>query len=430
MTLGIWILAAASCVLALWQTFQSQASNSWKQTAGLVAIAAAFVLTVHPAETAPTATTPDEWSHAATSLFLLAGGLWWMVSPHREHSLALRMLALCGGALATSSTTLPNIWVGLTLYGVASQFAVGRRPSPRYLLGNAIMLFGIAMTHMGTGSADITHIGRSLWMLAGPLARTHYAAGALIVGGVILITAMVFPDMAASGEDAPAVLLGNLVLARYCMVGLGAIWWEWSRVLLVVGLLAILWGWERSRRTKGSIARFERLAIAQRGFLLVYLALTAHPDMLSAWLTGLAVYVLSQMGLMSTLRALAPHEAPDPLAGLVRRQPLAGLPILVLLASLAALPPTMGFFARFQALATIYGAGAYWLVIMLLLGTAINSAGYTMGILQATLSTSEPDAVIKLHPAQWAVLALTALGALLLGLLPFVGPLATRLIVP
>jgi NADH-quinone oxidoreductase subunit N len=72
----------------------------------------------------------------------------------------------------------------------------------------------------------------------------------------------------------------------------------------------------------------------------------------------LAVYALGAAGLLTGLAALSgPEDVADDLAslaGTARKHPLVGLAVTVLLASLAGLPPTAGFLAKFQILSGLF----------------------------------------------------------------------------
>jgi len=101
--------------------------------------------------------------------------------------------------------------------------------------------------------------------------------------------------------------------------------------------------------------------VANAGFLVMGFLLPGlffGEIQLAPVLYYVAAYALAAAGAMAAISALTgPEDAADhlsSLAGTARQRPLIGLALTVLLASLAGLPPTAGFLAKFQILTSLF----------------------------------------------------------------------------
>ena len=123
------------------------------------------------------------------------------------------------------------------------------------------------------------------------------------------------------------------------------------------------------------------------------------------------------------LIARAGHEAEQiaDLKGLGRRAPGLAFVMLILMFSLAGIPPTVGFYAKLAVLQAVVDAGMVWLAIVAVLLSLIG-AFYYLRIVK-TVYFDEPVDTAVIAPAADArtVMAVNGALVLLLGLVP--GPL-------
>jgi NADH-quinone oxidoreductase subunit N len=114
-------------------------------------------------------------------------------------------------------------------------------------------------------------------------------------------------------------------------------------------------------------------------------------------------------------------ETLDDLRGLNQRSPWVALVMLLLMFSLAGIPPLVGFYAKFVILGSVVSAGLLWLAILAVM-LSLVAAFYYLRIVKLMYFDDPADGA-KLDPERSAQVVLAANGLLVfsLGLLP--GPL-------
>lgn len=175
---------------------------------------------------------------------------------------------------------------------------------------------------------------------------------------------------------------------------------------------------------------FAYSGISHAGFLLIPLA-AGTPDALSALLFYMIVYALATMGSFGVLAFLDQRSEGvmmKDLKGLFQRSPLlAGLLSLCLL-TLAGIPPTAGFFAKFFLFKVAFEAGYYALVIVGLLTTIFSAYYYLriVGLMFSEAPHEEESSLMRSWPA--AAVGLVSFAAII-AVSFFPGPLLDLLAV-
>ena len=149
-----------------------------------------------------------------------------------------------------------------------------------------------------------------------------------------------------------------------------------------------------------------------------YMALALYTGNAQALGFYLLTYVLATGLAFAVLSQISPDRVPlEALRGLYRKDPLLGLAFLVAMLSLLGLPPLAGFWGKYLAFAEAARAGA-WGVLVLALVTSAVSAYYYLGLGLAVFARPEETPFRPGPP--WARAAVVAAGVLLLalGLLP------------
>jgi NADH-quinone oxidoreductase subunit N len=178
--------------------------------------------------------------------------------------------------------------------------------------------------------------------------------------------------------------------------------------------------------------------IAQVGFVLLGLLsgviggdAKAAPEAYSASLFYIITYVLTTLGTFGMIQLLARHgfeaEEISDLRGLNRRSPWMAFVALILMFSLAGIPPTVGFYAKLAVLQSVIHADMVWLAVLAVMASLVG-AFYYLRIVK-TMYFDEPTDTHALMPGASARAAMGVNGALvlLLGVLP--SPLMTACIV-
>jgi NADH-quinone oxidoreductase subunit N len=99
------------------------------------------------------------------------------------------------------------------------------------------------------------------------------------------------------------------------------------------------------------------------------------------------------------------YEDIDDLSGLSKNHPLLSLSLLVILFSLAGIPPLAGFFAKFYIFKTVIEQSMYFLAIVGLLSTVV-AAFYYLRIIKIIYFDNEKDKYDEDH-SLWLKFSLT-----------------------
>lgn len=123
---------------------------------------------------------------------------------------------------------------------------------------------------------------------------------------------------------------------------------------------------------------FAYSGISHAGFLLIPIVASTQ-DSIPAILFYLSIYALSTLGCFAVMACLDQKSEGvnlHDLYGLFKRAPLLAVTMSFCLLTLAGLPPTVGFFAKFYIFKVAFEAHYYWLVIVGLLTTILSAYYY------------------------------------------------------
>lgn len=356
---------------------------------------------------------------------------------------SLVLFATAGMALLSSATSLIGIFLGLEAFTLAfyiliafdRRSALAAEAGLKYLVMGAVatgfMAFGIALLYACSGSF---HLPEALQGLE--------AAGALrpwgLLGWGLLLVAIGFkislvpfhlwtPDV-YQGAPTPVVSLlatGSKGAVAAALIGLFASgpsgWSEMSSLLWVLAAATMLVGALCALPQTNIKRLLAYSSVVHMGTLLVGLLCQTTAG-LAASVFYLCVYCFASLGSFALIASMAdssdePSEL-DQWRGLGYRHPVRGIVLSVLLLSLAGMPPTAGFMAKFAIFHAAIQAGFLSLALVGILASLISFAFY-LKIIMALFMTDETAQ--PRHPGtalEHSVLAVCVGAVLLFGLLP------------
>jgi NADH-quinone oxidoreductase subunit N len=359
---------------------------------------------------------------------------------------ALVLLSTSGMMLLVAATDLLALFLGLELMSIPIYVLAGfERRNVRsnesafkyFLIGSfasAVMLYGIALVYGVAGSLGYAGI-RAALPPGNPLGLV--GLGLVVVGFAFKVAAVPFHQWAPDVyEGAPtsvtaymavtvkaaafAALLRTLVQAFGPQTaGLTGLFWVLAVLTIVVGnVMATI-----QNNLKRLLAYS---SIAHAGYLLIGFA-TGTVEAYGAVLFYLLVYVFMNLGAFTVLTALAQDgrdcETFDDLAGLARQRPGLAALLTVFALSLAGIPGTAGFVAKFVLFGAAVSAGRTVLAIIGVLGSVVSVYYYLR--LPVMMYMSEPRAETprrEVATGELLVLAVCALVVLFLGFFPMHAP--------
>lgn len=371
---------------------------------------------------------------------------------HGEHH-ALILAATSGLGLFAAAGSLVTMFVGLELFSIAlyvlcaleAERLTSLEAGLKYLivggLSSAVLLYGMTLTYGATGSFSLIEIGnassRGLLLAVGAAmliaglafkasaAPLHFWTPDVYEGAPTPVTAF----MAAATKAAAFVALTRVLVL--CFHQDSAIWEPLIAILaatsIIVGNFAAL----VQERLKRMLAYS---SIAHAGYLLV--ALVAWDSLgVSALMFGLVVYVVMTLGAFALVLLWERQlERPVTFSDLKGRGwtatpgapwlgVLPSVAMLIVMLSLAGLPPTAGFFAKFAIFGAAVDAGYAWLAIVGVFGSIVSLAYYLRAPIAMFLQSADSSDAEHTQPsADRSVLALlttvSAVAVLGLGVFP------------
>jgi len=296
---------------------------------------------------------------------------------------------------------------------------------------SAILLYGIALIYGASGTIFLDEIA----------ARFNINNPLYIAGTALILTGFVFkigafplhqwvPDIY---EGAPVTVTGFMsvgvkaaafaILLRVLFEGFSGIEANWMQVLWVVSAFTITVG-NLAAIVQASIKRMLAYSsIAHAGYALVGVV-SAYGEKelgLSSVLYYLFAYTFMNLGAFGVLAYLSKDgkecETFEDVSGLWQRKPLTAIALGVFMFSLAGIPPTVGFFAKYRVFLSAVKAEFYWLAIIGILNSVI-SAYYYLRVLVYAYMREEKVEFPRFKPASAFALTILTIGTLILGILP------------
>lgn len=426
------ILLAMALVLLLVESFATKAAKHFSfpiaMAAILLALAAAYFA---PASHNPLLTPWlrfDSLARLFTLFFLIIGlGSALLASSFFERFEAthgeyyfLLLSSLFGLILIGAAADFLTIFLGLetlsiSLYilcGYMKSWMTSREAALKYFLMGALaaafLLYGIALIYGATGTTNLGALLGDYRILSSAQDKTLFMGGiALITLGLAFKAAIVpfhiwAPDVYC-GAPTPVtafMAVGTKVgaFAAFVRVFLDALPQFnplWNEGISLLAYPTLIYANAVAIRQVQLRRFFAYSGISHAGFLLIPLA-AGTPDALPALLFYLVVYSIATMGCFAVLAFLdydSEGVMMDDLKGLFHRSPLLAGIFTICLLTLAGIPPTAGFFAKFYIFKVAFQAGYYTLVVVGLL-TTILSAYYYLRIIGLMLTKTPAEAAV------------------------------------
>lgn len=394
-------------------------------------------------------TTP--YARFFTLLWALSAALMLMVSVRyvQERALpageyvSLVLFATAGMALLSSATSLIGIFLGLEAFTLAfyiliafdRQSDLAAEAGLKYLIMGAVatgfMAFGIALIYAGSGSFHLPEALLGLQAVDGLRPWGLLGWGMLLVAIGFKISLVPFhlwtPDV-YQGAPTPVVSLlatGSKGAVGAALIGLFASgpsgWTEMVPLLWLLAVATMLTG-ALCALVQTNIKRLLAYSsVVHMGTLLVGL-LCQTPSGLAASVFYLTVYCAASLGCFALIASLAgsggePTEL-EHWRGLGYRHPVRCVGLSILLLSLAGMPPTAGFMAKFAIFHAAIQAGFLSLALLGVLASLIAFAFYLKVIMTLFMTDDTAPARHAGTAMEHTVLAVCTGAVLLLGLFP------------
>ena len=183
---------------------------------------------------------------------------------------------------------------------------------------------------------------------------------------------------------------------------------QWQMIIIFLSIASMLFGAIAAIGQTNIKRLVAYSSIGHIGYTLAGLATVSNEGIQSS-IIYISIYVIMNLALFSCLLMLKRndqyYEDIDDLSGLSKNHPLLSLSLLVILFSLAGIPPLAGFFAKFYIFKAVIEQSMYFLAIVGLLSTVI-AAFYYLRIIKIIYFDKEREKYDEDH-SLWLKFSLT-----------------------
>ena len=183
---------------------------------------------------------------------------------------------------------------------------------------------------------------------------------------------------------------------------------QWQMILIFLSIASMLFGAIAAIGQKNIKRLAAYSSIGHIGYVLAGLA-TGTNEGIQSSVMYISIYIIMNLGLFSCLLMMKRnneyYEDIDDLSGLSKNHPLLSLSLLIILFSLAGIPPMAGFFAKLYIFKTVIEQSMYFLAIVGLLSTVI-AAFYYLRIIKIIYFDKEKEKFDTDH-GSWLKFSLT-----------------------
>ncbi len=357
----------------------------------------------------------------------------------------LGLFATVGMMIMISAHTLLTIYLGLELLSLSLYTMVAmHRDSPTateaamkyFVLGalaSGMLLYGISILYGLTGTLDLTTLAT---IIASPDFGNHTL---LIFGLVFIVVGLAFklgavpfhvwiPDVYQGAPTAVTLFISSApklaafaILMRVLVDGLQPIAVDWQQILILLSILSMATGNLIAIAQTNLKRMLAYSTIAHVGYLMLGV-LTATPAGYAASMFYVVVYSLMSLGSFGIIillsRAGFEAENISHLKGLNERSSWYAFMMLILMLSMAGVPPLLGFWAKLSVLTQVVQADLVWLAVLAVIFAIIGAFYYLRIIWMMYFEKADDTTPICAKMDFKIALSANALVILLLGLAP------------
>ena len=259
-------------------------------------------------------------------------------------------------------------------------------------LSSGLLLYGCSLLYGFTGSTNFELIASQLNK---ENAGAVFAMVFILVGLAFKVSAVPFhmwtPDVY---EGAPTSITsffavvpkvaGLALLIKFMFIPFSNILLEWQTIIIFISIASMILGAVAAMIQKNLKRLLAYSSIGHIGYALAGIATGAISGYQSA-VVYISIYVIMNIGAFSCLYLLKKDgkykENISDLSGISKKHPLLAISLLIILFSLAGVPPLGGFFAKFYVFVAVLEKEMYALAIIGLL-TTVMSAFYYLKIIK------------------------------------------------
>lgn len=357
----------------------------------------------------------------------------------------LGLFSTLGMMILVSAHSLLTIYLGLELMSLPlyAMTAIRRTDSDaseaaiKYFVMGAIasgmLLYGMSLVYGATGKLDLLEIASAVALNWQQQHILFTFAMVFVLAGVgFKLAAVPFhmwaPDVYQGAPSSVTLLISTApkiaaigMAFRILTIGLVDITSQWQQIILVMALLSTGLG----NLLAVIQTKIKRLlaysAISHIGYAL-FGVLAASAAGYSAALYYILVYALMSAAGFGLIVLLSNHGVEiddiDDLKGLNRRNPWIAFMMLIVMFSMAGVPPTVGFFTKLLVLKALVDAQMVWVAVVGLMFTVIGAYYYLRIVKIMYFDQPTSDTKLEINRVGGMLYSINCLSLLYLGIFP------------
>jgi NADH-quinone oxidoreductase subunit N len=367
----------------------------------------------------------------------------------RGEFFVLTLFSTLGMMIMISANHLLTLYLGLelmtlSLYAMVAlqrDSATATEAAMKYFvlgaLASGMLLYGMSMLYGATGTLEITRLAEVIFDGSGREAVLIFALVFVVAGIGFKLGAVPFhmwvPDVYHGAPTAVTVFIGSApklaafaFIMRRLVQGLGAepLLVEWQQMLVVMAVLSLAIGNITAIAQTNLKRMLAYSTISHMGFLLLGI-LSGDLNGYGSGMFYVVVYMIMNVGAFGMIMLLSRSgfeaENLEDFRGLNQRSPWYAFVMLLLMFSMAGVPPTVGFYAKLSVLQAVVNAGYVWLAVLAVMFALIGAFYYLRVVKLMYFDAPVDTSPIKPRGDVHWVMSLNGLAMLAFGIMP--GPL-------
>ena len=368
----------------------------------------------------------------------------------RGEYFVLGLFAVLGMLVLVSAGSFLTLYLGLELLSLSLYALVALDRESRlaseaamkyFVLGalaSGMLLYGISMIYGSTGSVGFEAVAESIAAGGGAEAGSGMRL-TLVLGLVFVVVGVAFklgavpfhmwvPDVYEGAPTPVTLFIGTApkiaafgMLMRALVEGLGALQADWTQMLVVLAVLSMGAGNVIALAQTNIKRMLAYSTIAHVGFLFVGVVTGTAAGYAASMFYVLAYALMALGGFAMVIWLGSGGEEADRLddfRGLNERNPWFAFLMLVLMLSMAGMPPFVGFWAKWSVLREAVASGLVWLAVVAVLFSVVGLFYYLRVVRLMYFDAPEEKGPVSSLAEMRVVVSVNALAILALGVYP------------
>ena len=365
----------------------------------------------------------------------------------RNEYFILALMSILGMMVMVSGHSLLTLYMGLeimslSLYALiasARDRAVAIEAALKYFVLGAIasglLLYGMSMIYGITGSLDIAQISnfaRASTLASQQTLILNFGLVFLVIGVAFKLGAVPFhmwvPDVYQGSPTSVTMFLSTVpkiaaiaLLIRLLIDGLGDLQHYWSDLLMIIAVLSIALGSLVALMQSNIKRMLAYSTISHIGFVLLGFV-TGVVEGYGAAVFYILVYILMSLAAFGSIIVLNKNgfeaDQISDYQGLSKHSPWFALIILVVMLSMAGVPPFIGFYSKLFILQQVIAEGYVILAVIAVVFAVISAYYYLQIIKTMYFDDADKEITVSAPLDMRVVLSINGILILLVGLMP------------